>query len=225
MSGIDLATPQAQRLRRPSWRDPRLLVGLLLVLLSTALGGWVVSRADRTVPVYAAQRALVPGEAVSAQDVRRVDVLLGEADERYLSAAVDLPPDLHVLRAVGDGELIPLAATGTRDQVRTQVVALQVDTTSASMLEVGSIVDVFVNRPTGGASVGGRPAYGGPEQVLEGATVAALPDASSVLGGVVSQRPVQLVVPVDKVQALIADIDLGSRITLVAAPGAPRQGS
>ena len=29
----------------------------------------------------------------------------------------------------------------------------------------------------------------------------------------------------DKVQALIADIDLGSRITLVAAPGAPRQGS
>ena len=103
--------------------------------------------------------------------------------------------------------------------------AVQVDTTSASMLQVGSIVDVFVNRPTGAASVGGRPAYGGPEQLLDGAVVAALPDTSSVLGGVVSQRPVQLVVPVDKVRTLIADIDLGARITLVPAPGAPREGS
>lgn len=225
MSLTDLATPQAQRLRRPSWRDPRLLVGLLLVLLSTALGGWVVSRADRTVPVFAAQHPLVPGQPVTADDVRRVDVLLGDGSAAYLSAAQDLPADLHALRSVGEGELIPSAALGSRDQVESQVVAVQVDTTSASMLQVGSIVDVFVNRPTGAASVGGRPAYGGPEQLLDGAVVAALPDTSSVLGGVVSQRPVQLVVPVDKVRTLIADIDLGARITLVPAPGAPREGS
>ena len=54
----DVTTTQANRLRRPTWKDSRLLVGLLLVLLSTALGGFVVSRAEDTVPVYAAKADL-----------------------------------------------------------------------------------------------------------------------------------------------------------------------
>ena len=33
----DLPTPTASRLRSPSWRDSRLLVGVLLVLVSTVL--------------------------------------------------------------------------------------------------------------------------------------------------------------------------------------------
>ena len=49
----DLPTPTATRLRRPSWRDSRLLVGVLLVLVSTVLGSVVVARADDRVPVYA----------------------------------------------------------------------------------------------------------------------------------------------------------------------------
>ena len=51
----DLPTPTASRVRAPSWRDSRLLVGLLLVLLSTVLGSVVVARADDRVPVYAAK--------------------------------------------------------------------------------------------------------------------------------------------------------------------------
>ena len=35
-----LAAPIAGRLRRPSWKDTRLVVGLLLVLLATALKSW-----------------------------------------------------------------------------------------------------------------------------------------------------------------------------------------
>ena len=64
----DVTTTQANRLRRPTWKDSRLLVGLLLVLLSTALGGFVVSRAEDTVPVYAAKADLVPGQALGDGD-------------------------------------------------------------------------------------------------------------------------------------------------------------
>src|SRR5690625_6270708 len=45
----EAATP---RVRRPSWRDPRLGVGVLLVAGAVALGSWTVSRADDTVTVY-----------------------------------------------------------------------------------------------------------------------------------------------------------------------------
>lgn len=215
----ELGTPQAQRLRRPSRRDSRLLVGLLLVLLATALGGWVVSGADKTSPVYAANHPLVAGQELAADDLRRVDVRLGDGAVDYVSAAGDLAPGRHILRGVDTGELIPASAVGSREDVETQVLAVLVDTTSSSMLKEGSVVDVYVNRPTAPASPGAKPSFAGPQRLLERAGVAKLPDAKGVLGGVVSQRPVHLVVPVGSVEALIKDIDLGARITLVPSPG------
>lgn len=219
----EIVTPQAQRLRRPSWRDSRLLLGLALVLASTALGGWVVARADRTVPMYAAERPIVPGQALTAGDVRRVDVRLGDGAAAYLSASGPLPGDAHALRPLAPGELIPLGAVGGRETVRSQVLAVQADATGASMLTKGSIVDVYVNRPTGSAA--GKATFAGPERRLQAATVAGLAENASVLGGAGGQRTVQLVVPVDAVQGLVADIDLGAKITLVPAPGSLRAGS
>ncbi|MBN9374777.1 MAG: hypothetical protein J0I40_05175, partial [Cellulomonas sp.] len=49
---LDLPAPVAQRLRRPGWRDPRLLTGLALVAASVALGSWALRAAERTVPVF-----------------------------------------------------------------------------------------------------------------------------------------------------------------------------
>ncbi|WP_134772692.1 hypothetical protein [Ornithinimicrobium flavum] len=72
------APRQARRLQRPGWRDLRLVVGLLLILLSVAGGARLVTGLDDTTPVYAAARDLLPGQPVSAQDVVAVDVRLGE---------------------------------------------------------------------------------------------------------------------------------------------------
>ncbi|HPB72581.1 MAG TPA: hypothetical protein PLX71_06360 [Phycicoccus sp.] len=221
----ELPTPQAQRLRRPSWRDSRLIVGVLLVVLSTALGGYVIAHADDTVPMYAAQRTLVPGQALTQADVRRVDVRLGDGVAPYVSAARDIGSDRFVLRGVAEGELIPAAALGTRDQVHTQTVAIQVDTTSASMLVPGARVDVYVSRPTTGQPGTTGVTYAAPERVLQGVTVAALPDTGSVLGGVVSQRPVHLVIPSEGVQSLVADIDRGAKLTLIPTPGSIVRGA
>lgn len=214
-----VVTPQAKRLQAPSWRDGRLISGLVLVLASTALGGWVISRADDTVPMYAANRALVAGQLVGPDDVRRVDVRLGDGTASYLSAAQALPADAHALRAIAPGELIPAAALGTTAAVTTRTVAVPVDSTAAALLARGSVVDVFVNRPSG-STVGGKAAYAGPELLLERVTVVAVPEAGSVLGGAANRRTVQLVVPADKVKTLVADMDVDARITLVPVPGA-----
>ena len=79
-------TTEARRLRPPSWRDGRLVVGVLLILASVALGVRLVAAADQRVPVFAAARTLVPGERVEAADLARVDVTLGDAAGAYLPA-------------------------------------------------------------------------------------------------------------------------------------------
>jgi hypothetical protein len=53
--------PPARRLRRPSWRDPRLLVGLLLVLLSVTGVTGLVRAVDTSEPVFVARRQSPPG--------------------------------------------------------------------------------------------------------------------------------------------------------------------
>jgi len=218
----DLATPTAQRLRKPSWRDSRLLIGLLLVLSSTAIGAFAMSRADDRVPMYAAKSGLMAGQPLTPEDVTRVDVQLGEAGTDYLSAEGGLPPTFFVLREVRAGELIPQSAVGPRDRATAQPVTLQVDATSASTLQAGSVVDVYVNRPAASpkGSVGSAD-FAGPNLALEGVTVVGLATQDSVIGGGAGDtRPVQVMVPKDDVQQLVGDVDLGAKITLVAVPGA-----
>src|SRR3954452_20167145 len=65
---LDLPAPVAARLRRPGWRDPRLLVGVVMVAASVALGSWAVQSAQTTVPVYVARDALVPGQRLEPDD-------------------------------------------------------------------------------------------------------------------------------------------------------------
>jgi len=217
----DLPTPTAQRLRKPSWRDSRLLMGLLLVVASTAVGAYVVSRADDRVPMYAAKSGLMAGQPLTAQDVVRVDVQLGDAGTDYVSAEGGIPAQFFVLREVRAGELIPQSAVGPRDQATAQPVTVQVDATSASTLQEGSVVDVYVNRPAAPVkgSVGSAQ-FAGPTLALEGVTVVGLSQDDSVMGGAGDTKPVQVMVPKDKVRKLIGDVDLGAKITFVAVPGA-----
>lgn len=214
----DLPTPTTSRLRPPSWRDSRLLIGVLLVLLSTVLGSVVVARADDRVPMYAAKGHVAPGQRLTAADVVRVDVLLGDGAVGYLSANGPLQADTWALRDLHPGELIPQAAVGRADAVTVQLVALLVDATSASALSAGSIVDVYVNRPKGDTTIG-LPTYAGPERVLESISVARVAGEDDVLGGATASRAVQVMVPRDAVRDLVAAVDLGARITLVPVPG------
>lgn len=218
----DLPAPSAQRLRRPSWRDSRLLIGLALVLLSTGLGAAAMARADHRVPVYAAKGPIVPGQDVGPEDVVRVDVQLAESTVGYVSAAAAFPSDAWALRDVRAGELIPVTAIGARTDVDVQPVALVVDATSASVLTVGSVVDVWVNRPEKGKATG-LPTYVGPERSLQSVSVIRVAGDDGVLGGAADTRAVHVMVPRDSVEQVVADVDLGARITLVPVPGSVRR--
>jgi hypothetical protein len=215
----DLPVPSASRLRRPGWRDTRLLVGLLLVLASVGLGSYVVAHADDRQPVYAAAGPLVPGQPLTEGDLVRVDVQLGSHGTRYLPATPGLAPDRYVLREVPAGELVPASAVGGRDQVQVQALTLVVDSGAAATLRVGTRVDVYVN-PVDPAATGSAKRFTGPELALQGVSVAGLPKTSGGLGsGTGADRPIQVMAPTDRIKDIIGAVDLGARVTVVPVAG------
>ncbi|MEP7035500.1 MAG: hypothetical protein ABI934_07925 [Actinomycetota bacterium] len=220
----ELPKPTAARLQKPSWRDSRLVVGVVLVLLSMAIGAKVIASADDTVPMYAAAAVLVPGQPVTQKDVKRVDVQLDANGDTYVAADHDIAPNTFSLRDVRPGELLPKSALGTKADVNLKPVSVPVDGGGAAQLTAGSIVDVWVNAKDRSS---GADKYGNPVKTLEGATVVRAPDTSAGgLDAASGTTAVPVMVPDAGVQALIAAIDQGARITLVPVPGSPtRAGS
>ena len=174
-------SPVGLRLRRPGWRDPRLLVGVLLIAASVVLGSWVVSAAEASTPVWVAREALTPGDAVGDGQVAVARVRLEAAEaERYLPATQPLPDDAVAVRAVGAGELLPRAAVAEGADLQVRPVALPLTDPPSTGVDEGAQVDVWVtpeatddatpvprllaerltvvevSRPTGALAVGGQ---------------------------------------------------------------------
>lgn len=202
------------RVQRPTWRDPRFLSGLALILLAAVLGALLVAVGRGTSPVLVAQRPLVPGAPITAGDVTTIEVGLGEAADHYLDGPQRLPAGAVALRDVRPGELVVASAVGTPDALDVDPVVVPVPAEAAEVLSPGQRVDVWVNArrrtPTGASE------YGTPTRLLSAAAIARVPpprDAGS--GGPGRSVGVQLMVPRGQVAALVGAVDQDARVTLV----------
>jgi hypothetical protein len=196
-------SPPARRGRRSRWRDPRLVLGVLLVLASVLVGARVLAGADDTTPVWAATKNLPAGAQVSADDVEVVDVSLGsEVGTAYLSATAPLTSGLILAKPLAAHELLTRSAV---DPSATAPIAqLPLGVESSSMpndLAPGDIVDVWVV-PSTAVAAQGRSTAGAPRapraiSVLRSVIVVAT-DSLVTLGSgstrnvVVGLRPLQL---------------------------------
>lgn len=140
----------ARRHQRPGWRDPRILVGLVIVAGSVLLGVKVLAAADDTVAVWSLGRDLPAGTRVAVGDVTQVRVRFTDAHaaDRYLSADDPLPRDRVLDRPVDAGELLPRAALVGEQAALVEVpVPVGVDDVPVTVRK-GSVVDVWVTPQT-----------------------------------------------------------------------------
>lgn len=222
---VEPAPRPAARLRRPGWKDPRLLVGIVVVALSVALGSWAVSTASRTVTVYAAGTALTPGTTVTAADLRAVEVRLGTQADRYLLVDDGLPDEAVVLRTVAVGELVPASSLGAAADLAVRAVAVPVTTGLSERIVAGAAVDVWyvpeAPVPTAGSEPGTAAGDGPPQPALlvGGVTVAQVDEGEGtlVVGG---PTTVHLLVGVDDLPAVLAAVAGDGTIALVPVGGA-----
>lgn len=213
-----LPEPVATRLRKPGWRDPRLVTGLVIVALSVACGSWVVSAASRTTPVFVADGALTPGTPLTAESLRTVDVRLGSGTGRYLSASEPLPADLVVLRVVDDGELVPLTALGADADVRS--VSVPVSSGLSDRIRAGVVVDLWFvpDVPVTHEAGTARPE---PATLAEGVVVEQVDaqDGAIVVDGTVT---LHVLVPEDSLPTVLAALSDAGTVAVVPVAGGVR---
>lgn len=189
--------------------DPRLVIGMVLVAASTT-GVWaLVSGLDDSVEVYTTRDTAPPGTRIRTGDLAIESMRLGTAADRYLVPG-DVPADgLVVIRTVEAGELIP--ATAVDDADRTGLATVVVSSRGAlpSGLDTGSTVDVW------SARLVERGEYEPPAVLVAAAEIAAVQEPE---GMVQSGGPaVELLVPREKVAALLEALAAGDAIDLVPA--------
>lgn len=201
------SVPVARRIRRPSWRDPRLGVGVLLVAGSVALGAWAVQDAAGTVQVYAARETLPTGSPLTEDAVVVLDARV--PTEAYLPVADGLPPDAVLTRTVGAGELVPAAAVGSAADVAVRPVVVPVGGALPSQVGAGTRVDLWAT-PAADPGVGAETPE--PRLVAAALELAEVLEEDTVLG---SGTSVELLVPEGDVAEVLAARAEGGELVVV----------
>ena len=207
MTAIDGARPRS----RAFWGDARFFLGILLVIASVAGVWFVVSASRQTVPAFAASRTIVPGEAISGDDVRLVDVSLGQLGEAYLASDA-LAEGLVATRTIESGELVPNSAVGDASAVRTTSVVLRSAVDVPASVQAGSLVEVWA------APLIERGTYDAPRILVADATVVSVTRDDSMIGG--GSAALEVVIPRADVAATLAAMADESALSIVPASGA-----
>jgi len=135
------SSPTPRRLQAPRWLNFRLIAGVLLVLVSVIAGARIVTAADNSDMVWAAETDLAAGTVLADGDLRAVPVNLADAGQAYVLSSAD-PVGRALASPIGAGELLPLsllAETSTLVDIALPIAASFVPPS----LQRGQLVDVY----------------------------------------------------------------------------------
>lgn len=210
MSGS--AAAEGARLKKPSWKDPRLLVGILLVLASVVGVVSLVGAADRTTEAYAAREPIAVGETLTVDKLHRVKVRLGEVEQHYLTPEAGLAAGLVAVQRIGKDQLLPRESVGQLDGLDRRPVAVTVEDNLPAQAVAGSRVDVWVALPDT------RNGFSEPTLLLSGAEIAQITSGSTALGSSRSMV-VMVLVPDAQMPKLLGAQANKAKIAVVWNPG------
>ncbi len=205
---------RVRRLGRPSWLDPRLILGILLVLAAVVVGARLFASADNFSRLYVAAHPLVPGEHLTAADLSVGRARFDGQGSDYLSADAAPPVGYVVQRYIGAGEFVPfhaIAPSGVAAGDRLVTLPVQPGHLPPDV-GPGSLVDIYASAKSG--ANGGS--SGGPRLVASSLSV------QSRAGGAGALSPTTVlslvvVVPDGEVSAVVHAVESGL-IDVVALP-------
>ena len=188
--------------------DPRLIIGIVLVVGSVA-GVWaIVTTVDDTVEVYITPEVLVPGERIGAAQLVVQRATLPSRGAQYLRPG-DVPAGgLVVLRAVGEGEVISHAAVGSARGIRLSAVVVETGGLLPRAVRAGASVDLW------SASVGEGGEVGAPAVIASEAIVVRLVASDSIVG-TTDATAVELLIPDDRVARVIETLARGDALAVI----------
>jgi hypothetical protein len=181
-AGSGSAAP-VRRFDASPWRDPRLIAGVMIVLVSTALGGWAIAAADHTVAYWAVRGNVRAGDPVHRDDLVVVHAKVpGRTARSLLRTDQALPGRIADLRWAADTRAGALV-TSEAFVPRTRAVELPLSVGAGSLpadVRSGDRVDVWAV-PERAAAASETPARA--RRVLSQVRVVSRSSASGISGG------------------------------------------
>ena len=196
----------APRPRR--YRDPRLLIGLLLVAGSVLGVVGVVAAVDDGVEVYAAPRLLTVGEHVDASDLELRRVSLGPDSTTYLRGGQLPEGGVIVSRSIRSGELVPLSAVGDVRGASSTTIVVSLATDLGGTVRAGDLLDLW----SAPALEAGR--YGAPTVLASGAQLVRSVAQEGIVSGAEAAR-VELLVPRREVARILHAVANGDALSVI----------
>ncbi|WAB83990.1 hypothetical protein OVN20_13325 [Microcella daejeonensis] len=125
--------------------DPRLAIGIALVIGSIAAVVGIVAVGDEGIDVYAAPALLTAGERVTADDLELRRVALGAEAATYLTVEEMPEEGVVVARTIGEGELVPRAAVGDARGPGSTTVVVALTTPLGATVRSGDTLDLWAS--------------------------------------------------------------------------------
>lgn len=201
------------RFRRPGWKEPRLLIGVGLVVASVAGTTATMAWATATEPYVVAARDLDVGTRISAEDLRTVDVRLEGTEGTYVRDAAEVGEGDVIVERVPSGRLLPAGAVGSAEDLDRRPMGIPLETALPAETSAGDVVDLWVSQRENT----GR-GWSEPVQVLSGAELASVERATGTLGAGTGATA-QVLVEEQDVSAVVDALASESRITVVPHMG------
>jgi len=188
--------------------DPRLVIGLVLVVGSVAGVVAVVTASDDTVEVFVARSTLAPGDEITADDLIVERARLPAGGPSYLSPATVPADGAVVLRVIGKGEVIPHSAVGRAGGIHLSAVVVETGAGLPESVRAGASVDLWATRAD---TVG---AVEPPAVIASGALVVRLVESDTLVSGA-DTTAVELLVPKDRLARVIEALASGDALAVI----------
>lgn len=211
----------AQRISVHPWRDPRLLLGIMLVLLSTVIGAKLFAAQDDTVAYWSLRDSVTAGDPVSRDDLTSTRVRLGSSTSgHYVRVSDEFPARIDELvwgRDLEPGSLVDKTALVVEAERAAGELPLNVAGGSFPVdLRSGDHVDVWVGPGPG------EPAQEKSIRVLSTVRVLSTGDESTAVGGSLA-RTILVAIPEEALaEERLAETTLSAisagHVTLVRVP-------
>lgn len=202
----------ARRLRKPTVKDPRLIVGVLLLAVSVWLGVWAVNDARGLSVAYVAKEALIVGQPVTQSDLEAVEVNLSSLGSAYLSAPLGDSETYFATQSVQPGSLVPQSALDTSLQYESRVLPISINSELPQEATVGTTVDLWSTPSKLDQGVQAEPVL-----VAESLVISQLAGSGGAFSSTRGQT-VQVIVPDDIVSKVLAASAGSVELSLLVRP-------
>jgi len=188
--------------------DPRLAIGIVLVVASVAGVVSLVAASDDSIEVYAAASTLTPGDRVTDRDLILRNVKLNESSDLYIVRG-DLPNEGFIAtRPIAKGELIPTSSLGSHQGISLTAVVIVPQGSISATVDTGASVDVWASAEADDGS------FAAPGVIIAGAIVQRVLEEDSFVASS-SGGAVEVLVPRSRVARLLEAIANGNIISVI----------